>query len=63
MAEKVCIFTGICEGNKHCCILEPSSKNAKTNAPFGKQIWLPSRNSTKENFSEIEKLREKERRK
>ena len=54
-------FTGICEAHSHCNLLQPSSRTAKTNAPFEKQICLPSQNSSKDNSPWIGKLKERKR--
>ena len=54
-------FTGICEAHRHCNLLQPSSRTAKTNAPFEKQICLPSENSSKDNSPWIGKLKERKR--
>lgn len=56
-------FTGICEAKGHSAVLQPSSTTVKTNAPFEKQICLPSQNSSKDNFPGIGKLKERKRKK
>lgn len=56
-------FMGIYETHRHSGLFQPSSGTAKTNAPFTKQICLPSQNSSKNNSRGIikrERKREEE---